>query len=325
MSMNSKVILPSERELTEIFQEAHDSFVNGVPNPYRPAVVYVTVAVGDPLESSPTKGEVAYRFTEGPVYAGDALFSDFPFNRLPYFVCKGFTNRDTAADAAAKLRTELDDAVRRDYRHTRHPLSRRSQVGPPTEKRLEEILSKRPLKPGDFEYRTYERPYEEAASEAARKALRDTLDSLKKETVASGGLYNDEASRGAYNPENYDAAQIDLYNRLRAASAEVATTSPVNPTGYPQSNRPATRAGFGFGLGGVGFGGFGPAISSTNIRESAEAAETLSNAMQKLARSAYDSRKPNPGNDDHEVARARIRSFLSSPQGERLLSRHRSR
>ena len=125
--------------------------------------------------------------------------------------------------------------------------------------------------------------------------------------------------------ELYDAAQIDLYNRLRAASAEVAATSPVNPTGYPQSNRPATRAGFGFGLGGVGFGGFGPAISSTNIRESAEAAETLSNAMQKLARSAYDSRKPNPGNDDHEVARARIRSFLSSPQGERLLSRHRSR
>jgi len=327
MSITSKVLLPSEPELQEIFQEAQDKFLNGVPNPYKPAVVYITVAVGDPLESSPTKPEYHYRYTEGPVYAGDALFSDFPFYRLPYFICKGFTSRDGISEAATKLRKELDDVVRRDYRHTRHPLSRRSQVGPPTNERLEAILSKRPLKPGDFEYRTYEKPYGEAATDVARKTLRDTLEGLKKDAVGAGSLYNDDpkVTRGAYASENYDQSQIDLYNNLRQVSATAAAQSPFNNTGFPQRSRPA---GFGFGGGGgLGIGGLGyvPGISSTSIKESAEAAETISNAINKLAQSAYASRKPNPGSDDHEVARERIRAFLASPQGDRLLSKHRSR
>ena len=326
MSTTNKVLLPSEPELQEIFQEAQDKFLNGVPNPYKPAVVYITVAVGDPLESSPNKAEYHYRYTEGPVYAGDALFSDFPFYRLPYFICKGFTSRDGVSEAATKLRKELDDVVLRDYRHTRYPLSRRSQVGPPTNARLEEILSKRPLKPGDFEYRTYEKPYGEAATDVARKTLRDTLDGLKKEAVGTGDLYNDKASRGAYADDNYDQPQIDLYNRLREVSATAAAKSPFNNTGYPQRKQPA-GFGFGGGSGLVGLGGLGyvPGISSTNIQESAEASATIQEALNKLAQSAYASRKPNPGSDDHQVARDRIRAFLASPQGDRLLSKHRSR
>lgn len=323
MSTAKKVILPSEPDLEQIFQEAKSQYLDGVPNPYKPAVVYVTVAVGEELDTDPGKAQVAYRLSEGPVYAGDALFADCPFYRLPYFVCKGFTSRDSSADAASKMRKELDDAVRRNYQHTRHPLSRTAVVGPPTPERLEQILSKRPLKPSDFEYRTYPKPYDEDASKVARKTLRDQLDKLKQESAGGGSLYNDEASRGQYHPEDYDGPQMDLYNKLRAMSAQAAAVSPSNPDGLPPGRRPVAPPGFGFG--GLGFGGFGPGVSSSNIGESVAAAETIAKAMSKLAEHSYSSRKSNPGDRDHEAARARIRAFLRSPQGEHLLSRHRSR